>query len=180
MRCERPVRLDSTVCAERLSSIARLSSDSSTGSNDCASSRVKVFIKVVLNRYRIRRKGESGNGDKPASASRLFFLCIVEIYRSDIRIYYLDTKFRPPRNLGMRCGVRARTDPVVQIVSLATGENLEGGFLILRITGRGSEQGLVIDHQASPPILIKRSGAQRISGAPLEIRLVDPAGWIAV
>src|ERR1700677_4827611 len=44
MRCVRLLRLDSTDCADRLPSMARLSKDSSTGSRDCASSRVKVFI----------------------------------------------------------------------------------------------------------------------------------------
>ena len=55
MRCASLFRSDSTVCAVRLPSIARLSRDSSTGSRDCASSRVKVFIRESLNDYSIRR-----------------------------------------------------------------------------------------------------------------------------
>jgi len=48
MRRDRSFRLDSTSSADCLPSIARLSSDSSTGSRDCASSRVKVFMGNAL------------------------------------------------------------------------------------------------------------------------------------
>src|ERR1039458_3014761 len=47
MRRASSVRPDSISSADCLPSIARLSSDSSTGSRDCASSRVKVFMGTV-------------------------------------------------------------------------------------------------------------------------------------